>query len=352
MDKFLIKNGMLWNGNGFSKKDVLFEGKHVTKIDDNIEVDTLRKFDASGLIVMPGLIDIHMHMRNVSIDAFGTDVSASCFPNGVTCAVDASAVSGDKEFLDTFAVKNAVFVHPTFNNGNYNFDNFEQYSKSYGDKLLGFKLFYDGDNFDGVTPLKEVCAFAKDKGLKVMVHTNNSPVSMMDIAKTLNKGDIITHAFHGGRNNAAEDNFECLKFAREKGIVIDTGFAGHVHTDFTVLKKAIDAKFYPDTISSDLTRASAFIRFGRYGLNYCMSIMRTLGMPDEEILLAVTKNAAKAVGKENEWGNLEIGCTDVTVLGLTDEKYSITDKQGKTVSDNKSYRTYLTVVNGDAVYSY
>ena len=157
MDKLLIKNGMLWNGNGFSKKDILFEGKHVTKIDDNIEVDTLRKFDASGLTVMPGLIDIHMHMRNVSIDAFGTDVSAGCFPNGVTCAVDASATHGNKELLDSFAVKNAVFVHPTFDHGNYSFDDFHKYLEKYGDRLLGFKLFYDGDDFDGIKPLKKVC---------------------------------------------------------------------------------------------------------------------------------------------------------------------------------------------------
>ncbi len=106
------------------------------------------------------------------------------------------------------------------------------------------------------------------------------------------------------------------------------------------------------TISSDLTRASAFIRFGRYGLNYCMSIMRTLGMPEEEIFLSVTKNAAKAVGKENDWDALEIGSTSAIVLGLADKKYSITDNEGITVSGEKSYRTYLTAVNGGAVYSY
>lgn len=40
------------------------------------------------------------------------------------------------------------------------------------------------------------------------------------------------------------------------------------------------------------------------------------------------------------------------VLGLADKKYSITDNEGITVSGEKSYRTYLTVINGDAVYSY
>ena len=346
----LIKNGNVWDGNSFSKKDILFDDKHIVKIEDTIDIDEPRTFDANGFMVLPGLIDIHTHLKNISIDLFGIDASSACFPNGVTCAVDAAAVSSDKATLDKTAVKCAVFVHPNLRNGRYYFDNFEKYSTQYGDRLLGFKLFYDGDDLDDTKPLEEVCDFAHSHGLNVMVHTTGSPVSMMDFAKALGKGDIITHSFHGGKNNSAEDDFECLKFARQKGIIIDTGFAGNVHTDFAVLKKALDMGFYPDTVSTDITRSSAFIRSGRYGLNYCMSILRTLGMPENEIFKGVTENAAAAVHREGIWGTLKVGSSDLTVLGLMDEPYSMTDRSGNTVSDSKSYRAILTVSDGDVVY--
>ena len=350
-EKLLIKNGTVWTQKGYEKKDVLFEGSAVSKIEENIQVDTIRVFDAQNMLVLSGLIDTHMHMKNVTIDLFGVDASAVCFPNGVTCACEASACYNDEEFLDTFSVKNVVFVGGAYENNKFNHKVFDY--KKYGKRALGIKVFYDTDaNYvSDLAPLKDTCSFAKEHGLKVMVHTSNSPVSMMDIVKTLNSGDVLTHAFHGGKNNSTEDNFECLKYAKEKGVIVDVGFAGHFHTDFSILKKAIDMGIYPDTIGTDVTRSSAFIRSGRYGMNYCMSILRTLGMPEEEIFKAATVNSAKALNKEGVWGNLEVGSSDACVLSYVNAPFEITDKFSNTVKDEKSYRCNLTVVNGDAVFS-
>ena len=69
--------------------------------------------------------------------------------------------------------------------------------------------------------------------------------------------------------------------------------AGHVHTDFGVLKRAIDADCLPDTISTDITKASAYKRGGRYGMTMCMSIAKHLGMQEEDIFRAVTSTPAK-----------------------------------------------------------
>lgn len=350
-DKLLIKNGTVWTKNGYEKKDVLFEGEQISKIEDNIEADTLRVFNAEGMVVLAGLIDTHMHMKNVTIDLFGVDASAVCFPNGVTCACEASACYGDEAFLDTFSVKNVVFAGGQYENNRFNHKKYD-YEK-YGKYAIGIKVFYDTEaNYvSNLAPLKDTCAFAKDRGLRVMVHSANSPVSMMEIVETLNKGDILTHAFHGGKNNSSEDNFECLKYAKEKGVIVDVGFAGYTHADFFILKKAIDMGVYPDTIGTDVTRSSAFIRSGRYGMNYCMSILRTLGMPEEEIFKAATVNSAKALGREDVWGELKVGSRDLCALSYVDKPFEITDKFSNTVKDTKSYRCNLTVVNGDAVYS-
>lgn len=350
MEKLLIKNGTLWNGKGYFKKDVLFEGKEIVKIEENILDDTPRAFDAENMLILPGLIDTHVHMKNVTADIYGTDPSSACFCNGVTCAVEASACFNDEKYLDALSVKNKVFVAETYKNNRFDPSIFDY--KRYGKHALGLKVFVDtgASEITDITPLKETCLFAKEHNLKVMVHSSNSAVSMMEVVKALNKGDILTHAFHGGKNNASEDNFECLLYAKEKGVIVDVGFAGYVHTDFGILKKAVEMNIFPDTLGTDITRSSAFIRSGRYGMNYCMSIIRTLGMPQEEIFKAVTVNSAKAVGMEKEWGNLDIGSTDACVLSLSPEKYSMTDRSGNTVEDTKSYRCELTVVNGDAVY--
>ncbi len=350
MEGLLIKNGSVLCEDGFKRADVLFDYS-VQKIGENIEPVKNRTFDAEKMLVLPGLIDTHMHMKNVTIDLFGTDASAACFPNGVTCAAEAAACFNDEAFLDTFSVKTVVFVGGEIKNNRFASNKIDY--KKYGKRALGIKLFYDAASYNvrDITPLKEAVSFAKDNGLKVMVHTTGTPVPMMEIVNALNKGDILTHAFHGGENNSLQDDFQCLLYAKEKGVIVDAGFAGHVHTDFNVLKTAIEKGIFPDTAGSDITRSSAFIRSGSYGLNYCMSILRTLGMPENEIFKAVTVNAARALNKQGEWGELKVGSTDACVLSLCDKGYSITDKFGNTVSDSKSYCTNLTVVNGDAVFS-
>lgn len=350
MEQLLIKNGTIFNGSEYVKKDVLFIDKQVAKIEENIVADTPRVFDATGMLVLAGLIDTHMHMKNVTADIYGTDASATCFPHGVTCAVEASACFLDESFLEKLSVKNRVFVANTYLNNTFDISRFDY--KRYGKHCIGLKVFTDigASEMTDITPLKQTCDYAKDHNLKVMVHTSNSAVPMMEIVKTLNKGDIITHAFHGGQNNASMDNFDCLLYAKEKGVIVDVGFAGYVHTNFKILKDAVSKNIYPDTLGTDVTRSSAFIRSGRYGMNYCMSIMRAMGMPQEEIFKAVTVNSAKALDMQDEWGILDIGSTDACVLSLTDEAFSMTDRFNNTVSDNKSYRAELTVVNGDAVY--
>ena len=75
-------------------------------------------------------------------------------------------------------------------------------------------------------------------------------------------------------------------------------------------------------------------------------------MPEEEIFKASTVNSAKALNKEGVWGELEIGSSDACVLSYVDAPFAITDKFSNTVKDTKGYRCNLTVVNGDAVYSY
>ena len=61
----LIKNGRVMDPKtGFDQiTDLLVEGKKIVKIGQDLQAEGAKVFDASGLVVAPGLVDIHVHFR-------------------------------------------------------------------------------------------------------------------------------------------------------------------------------------------------------------------------------------------------------------------------------------------------
>lgn len=355
MKSILIKNGRIWDGERFFNGDILTEGETILKIADKIEGEAQFVYDAQGKIVSAGLVDIHVHLKGISNERFGIQAEMSSFPFGVTAVNNAGSKFGNKALSDSFEVKNTVFVGVKIEGNRADFTDTEEHLYEYGDKAIGVKVYFDASGLDGldISALEEVCDYAASRKLKVMVHCSNSPASMSDIVRTLNKGDILTHAFHGGRNSCTDNDFEAFKMAKERGVIIDSGFAGYVHTDFKKLKDSIRAGFLPDTISTDITCASAYIRGGRYGMTMCMNIAEYSGMSQTQVFKAVTANPARVLGKEQEWGFLKEGrCADIAVFDYTNEGFDMTDNAGNRIYSEKGYRCVLTVVNGQVLYRY
>ena len=353
MARILIKGGRVWDGDRFFFSDVLCEGGRVASISEKISVDADHVYDASGKTVCAGFVDAHVHMRGISIDKYGISAEMSCLPFGVTAAADASGVKGDAALLDSFGVKGTVFVEAPIENNRPLLSITEAGLARFGDRAVGVKVYFDTEvsGVENAEPLIEICKFARERGLRVMVHSSHSPIPMAELLDTLSEGDILTHAYHGGRNNSSEDAFEALKAAKARGVVIDAGFAGHVHTDFGVFREAIKSSAFPNVISTDVTRLSSYVRGGRYGMTLCMSIARHLGMNEEDIFRAVTSAPAKALGKTDEWGSLAVGrAADIAVIEYTDERFDLTDGAGNRVCSDKGYRCVLTVVDGQIVY--
>jgi dihydroorotase len=60
----LLKSGTLLTGDsGKVVKDILIEGSHVKEIADNIQTDNHEVIDVKGHLVTPGLVDLHIHLR-------------------------------------------------------------------------------------------------------------------------------------------------------------------------------------------------------------------------------------------------------------------------------------------------
>ena len=353
MARIVIKNGRVWDGERFFFSDVMTEGNVVIKIEKGITEGADFIFDATGNIVSAGLVDIHVHMKGLSSDKFGIEPNMSSFPFGVTSVNDAGSINGDRALLDYFAVKNTVFVGVSIKDNHADFAITEKLLQKYGDKAIGIKVYFDTTITEvrDITPLKEICDYAKIKGLRTMVHCSHSPASMTEIVNALSAGDVLTHIYHGGDNSCTENDFEAFKIAKEKGVILDAGFAGHIHTNFATLKTAINAGFLPDTISTDITKRSAYQRGGRYGMTLCMSMARTVGMSEEDVFRAVTSKPAQVLGKDSEWGYLREGrCADIAVFDWIEEGFDLTDGAGNRLNHDMGYRCVLTVSDGQVIY--
>ncbi len=353
MVRILIKNGRIWDGEKFFFADVLTEGEKIAKIQPKISDPAEFVYDAKDQIVSTGLVDLHVHMKGIASEKYGMQAEMGSFPFAVTAANDAGSVHGDRRMLDRLSVKNTVFAGTNIKSNHIDTAYTDALLQKYGDKAVGVKIYFDTtiSEVSDITPLAELCDYAREKKLKVMVHCSHSPTTMKEIVQTLSAGDILTHIYHGGENNCTENNFEALRFAKQKGVILDTGFAGHVHTDFANLENATATVILPDTISTDITKRSAFVRGGRYGITMCMNIAKTVGMSDEDIFRTVTSSPAKVLGKENEWGYLKEGrCADIAVFDYTDEGFDLTDNAGNHICDTEGYRCVLTISDGQIVY--
>ena len=351
--KILIKNGRVWDGNCFFYADVLTEDNRIAQIGEHLDIPANFVFDATGMTVSAGLVDAHVHMTGPEPDKYGINPEMSTIPFGVTAAADAGGAHADRTLVQRYLVKNVTFVTVPIVDNKAVFTVTEKKLCLYGDCAIGLKVYFDttASSVQDAQPLQQICAYAQQHGLKVMVHCSHSPVPMADILQLLSPGDILTHSFHGGEHTAAEDGFESMKSAKKRGVVIDTGFAGHIHTNFAVLREAVEQGALPDTISTDITRASAYKRGGRYGLTTAMSMARTAGMKEEDIFRGVTATPAAALGKAGVWGCLkEGGCADIAVLDYTNEGFDFTDREGNRFASDKGYRCMLTIANGDVVY--
>lgn len=59
----LIKNGLVVENNKLVKKDILINDDKIIKMAPIIENNNYECLDASDSLVMPGAIDVHVHLR-------------------------------------------------------------------------------------------------------------------------------------------------------------------------------------------------------------------------------------------------------------------------------------------------
>jgi dihydroorotase len=85
----LVRDANIWNGNGFTRGSILIDGGRIKRVARRINggVETI---DASGLTALPGLIDVHVHLRDMELaykEDFATGTAAAA-AGGFTTVLD------------------------------------------------------------------------------------------------------------------------------------------------------------------------------------------------------------------------------------------------------------------------
>ena len=102
--KLLIKNGSVIDpaGDTISRMDLLLEDGKVALLERGLEVEADQTIDAAGLMVAPGLVDMHVHLRDPGLtykeDVFtGTAAAARGGVTSLVCMANTQPVTDSPE---------------------------------------------------------------------------------------------------------------------------------------------------------------------------------------------------------------------------------------------------------------
>jgi dihydroorotase len=222
-------------------------------------------------------------------------------------------------------------------------------AREHRDVILGIKVREQVEvvGAHGLEPLRRGIRAAEAAGLPVIVHVNNPPAEYGEVLALLRPGDIVSHFFHGrgsGILDAGGRIKAAVHEARRRGVVFDVAH-GRNHVNFDVVRRAFAEGFYPDTISSDLTRP------GRAGvvkdLPTTLSKFLCLGMPLADVVRAATAAPARAIGRSGDLGTLAPGAAgDAAVFAVEEGRFAYQDADGNTLEGDRRWVPRLTVRAG------
>jgi dihydroorotase len=356
-------------------KDVAIADGKIAAVDSAIPAGQAAKVvDVAGLHVVPGLVDIHVHLYATAGNPDGWAGDWSILPDGfsfrsgVTTMMDVGS-AGRRNFEDfrlrvldrcatrTYALVNIVGVgmaSPEAEHNIYDMDprRTAALAKQHADKVVGIKTaHYQPPDWISVERAIEAGALAN---MPIMVDfgyfRRERPYYQL-VGEKLRPGDISTHCFRGPVPCIGDDGkvLPYLYEARKRGVLFDLGHGAGSFV-FGNVVPCIQQGFYPDTISTDLHVLS--MNRGMLDMTTTMSKLLVLGMPIGEVIRRSTVTAAATIGHP-EHGHLSVGAAaDVAVLNLLKGSFGFMDSFGGTLRGEQRFFCELTLKDGKPVWDW
>ncbi len=351
--------------------DLAISDGRIVALDSQLgDVEPKHTIDARGLIVVPGLIDLHLHVYPHS--PLGLEPDPLCPSGGVTTMLDAGT-AGSYNFgefrrdvidrartqilglvnlsrigliaADLGELRDRRYADP---------DGVVRTLREHGDVAIGVKIRAEtriiGDARQGWPSFHEAVRAARESGTWLMVHIGNSPMSVSEMLEHLQPGDCITHCFKDGSARVLDETgrlFDDIRAAKERGVNFDVGH-GFSSFQWNVVDAALEQGFEPTTISTDLHMKN--VHGPVYDLPTTMSKFLTLGVPIERIIEMSTTRPAQILERSDEIGTLKVGTiADVAVLEKREGNFVFRDSSGTQRAARELLVAAVTIRRGEIV---
>jgi dihydroorotase len=354
-------------------RDVSIANGRVAAVAEKVDpAGAFKVVNVRGLYVMPGLVDIHVHVYAGTGERGSYAGDNSLYPDGFTFRVGVTTVAdagcaGWRNFEDfkqriidrseTRVLALINIVGHGMRGGKFEQDLADMEAKPtaemalrHKDLVVGVKTaHYAGPEW---TPVERAVEAGTLANIPVMVDFGSNrperPLSEL-VTKKLRPGDIYTHVHSGNRNEQVDSGKlnPALWEARKRGVFFDVGHGGGSFL-WRIAVPAIKGGFLPDSISTDLHVAS--MNAGMKDMLNVMDKFLAMGVSLEDVVLRSTWNPAREI-KHEELGHLSVGAlADVAVLRLEKGNFGFVDMHGARKGGSQKLTCELTLRDGKVVY--
>ena len=343
-------------------RDVAITGGRIAAIEADIAGDATEVIDATGKVVVPGLLDIHTHYAR---DEEGPLVGLA---DGVTGWVDAGSEGAD-QIDDMVAIAKSApqpgrvlinigraGVLPDGDTMDLRLADVAAAKEAIArnrDVVVGVKArLTRGVAAADVEVLRRAQEVATSFDLPVMIHMGQTASPLPRLLSQLKRGDIVTHMFAPPPNSIMYDDDHMLPevlAARRRGVWFDVANGRFGHLRWDTFDRIIQAGFWPDTISTDGNTTS---RTAESVIDFpnVLSKFLNFGMTLDQVVARATINASRIFPLFHDRGTLNVGApADVAVLELREGTFEFVDNYQGTRRARERLFPFATVLDGQRV---
>ncbi|MDA1103386.1 MAG: amidohydrolase/deacetylase family metallohydrolase [Gemmatimonadetes bacterium] len=344
--------------------DIGITGGRVVQIAEHIlPSEGRRVIDATGRIVAPGLIDVHVHVFD-GVAQVGIQPDLIGVARGVTTLVDggsagATTFPGFRDYVArqarsrVYALLNISMPGMTVPNELTDLRYVDPEAavrtiEENRDIIVGIKVrMLAGIPGGGDVEVMRLTREAADAAaVPITVHIGGQTSPLPRILDFLRPGDVVTHALR--RQGSILDErgrvYAEVREAMARGIHLDVGH-GRGNLDFDVAEAVLDQGIMPTTISSDVHRGN--VAGPVFDLPTTLSKFMNMGMTLEQVITAATAAPARIYDFGEPLGTLTPGAAaDIAIFDLVEGAHEFMDSGGKRRSGEQGLVPYAAFRSG------